>query len=76
MKYFVHIAYNGAKYRGWQRQPNVRSVQEVIETTIEKMMGQFVTVFGCGRTDAGVHASQYFFHIEVCLLYTSPSPRD
>ena len=65
MKYFVHIAYNGAKYRGWQRQPNVRSVQEVIETTIEKMMGQFVTVFGFGRTDAGVHASQYFFHIEV-----------
>jgi len=65
MKYFLHIAYNGARYRGWQRQPKVSSVQEVLETTIEKMMGEFITCFGCGRTDAGVHASQYFLHIDI-----------
>ncbi len=59
------MAYNGSRYRGWQRQPKVISVQEVLEQTLTKMCKQPITCFGCGRTDAEVHASQYFCHIEV-----------
>ena len=65
LRYFLHIGYQGKHYRGWQRQPDVVSVQETIETTLEKMLGKFTTCFGCGRTDAGVHASQYFLHIDM-----------
>ena len=62
MRYFLHIGYNGAAYRGWQRQINVNSVQEVLETNLSKMLNERIIVHGCGRTDAQVHASQYFLH--------------
>jgi tRNA pseudouridine38-40 synthase len=66
-KYFFHIAYHGFHYRGWQRQPGVNSVQEVLEKAFEKLLKEKITVYGCGRTDAQVSASQYFFHIETRL---------
>lgn len=65
MRYFLHISFDGSKYRGWQRQSNVVSVQEVIEDKLKIIFKKDVTVYGCGRTDAGVHASQYFIHINL-----------
>jgi tRNA pseudouridine38-40 synthase len=65
MIYFLHIGYDGSNYRGWQYQPNVSSVQETIETILKKIFKRDMTVYGCGRTDAGVHASQYMLHIEL-----------
>lgn len=64
MRYFFHIAYHGFAYRGWQRQPEIPSVQEVLENAFEKLLKEKTTVYGCGRTDAKVSASQYFFHID------------
>lgn len=64
-KYFFHIAYKGNRYHGWQYQPNVISVQEVFETRLSQILKTKVTVMGCGRTDAQVHATQFFFHIEI-----------
>lgn len=64
LKHFFHIGYHGYHYRGWQRQAGIISVQEVIETAIGKILKRPVTIYGCGRTDAQVSASQYFFHIE------------
>ncbi|MEI6143368.1 MAG: tRNA pseudouridine(38-40) synthase TruA, partial [Mariniphaga sp.] len=64
MRYFIHIAYNGNNYRGWQRLPGIVSVQEVIETILSRILKTPVTIVGCGRTDAQVHASQYFFHFD------------
>lgn len=65
MRYFIHLAYDGTRYRGWQRQLNTPdSIQEIIETTLSRMTGRQMTVTGCGRTDAGVHARQYFAHID------------
>lgn len=53
-------------FRGWQRQPNVHSVQEVLETKLAKALRlPTITIIGCGRTDAGVHASQFFFHTDI-----------
>ncbi len=63
MIYFLHISYDGTAYRGWQRQLNAISVQEVIELKLKKIFKKEITVIGCGRTDAGVHASQYLLHI-------------
>ena len=65
MKYFIHLAYKGTRYFGWQRQPNHPSVQETLEDSIEKMLGKKINCIGCGRTDTGVHASQFFCHIKV-----------
>ena len=65
MKYFIHLAYKGTNYHGWQRQPNHISVQETLENAIEKMTGEKISCICCGRTDAGVHASQFFCHIKV-----------
>ncbi len=64
VRYFFHIGYFGKNYHGWQRQPNVLSIQEVLEMAFEKIIKVRTTVFGCGRTDASVHASQYFFHAD------------
>lgn len=65
MRYFFHIGYHGTNYSGWQRHPDGLSVQEVLETVLSKVLKMPITINGCGRTDAQVHASQYFFHIEV-----------
>jgi tRNA pseudouridine38-40 synthase len=65
-RYFFEIAYNGSSFHGWQRQPNATSVQEVIEETFSKLhSGKDVPIVGCGRTDAGVHAKKYFFHVDL-----------
>jgi len=64
LKHFFHIGYHGYHYRGWQRQDGIITVQEVIETSLSKILKRPVTIYGCGRTDARVSANQYFFHIE------------
>lgn len=65
MRYFLHIAYDGTNYRGWQWQPNVNSVQGILEKALENIFKKTIRIHGCGRTDAGVHASQYFCHFNV-----------
>ena len=65
MRYFFHIAYHGTRYSGWQKHPRALSVQEVLETAMGKILKQPVAIVGCGRTDAHVHASQYFFHTDI-----------
>jgi len=65
MRYFFHIAYQGKNYNGWQKQPGAISVQEVIEKVLSKIFKIPVAINGCGRTDAQVHASQFFFHADI-----------
>jgi len=50
------LAYDGTCYRGWQRQVNGLSIQQVVEEKIATMTGAPVRVHASGRTDAGVHA--------------------
>lgn len=50
------IEYDGSRYVGWQRQKNGLSVQEVLESALEKHLKHPVRVNAAGRTDAGVHA--------------------
>lgn len=66
MRYFIHLGFDGTNYSGWQRQKNTsNTVQEVTEQTLSLLFKKEVAVYGCGRTDAGVHASQYVAHINL-----------
>ena len=54
--YFVKIEYDGTNYVGWQNQKNGKSVQQVIEKAIKKILKSKIKLIGAGRTDKGVHA--------------------
>jgi tRNA pseudouridine38-40 synthase len=64
-RFFFHIGYNGTPYNGWQKLPHNNSVQFIIERELSRVVKTPVTIVGCGRTDARVHASQYFFHADL-----------
>lgn len=64
MRYFAHIAYHGYHYSGWQRQANAIGIQDIIEDRISQLLKRKTVILGCGRTDAMVHACQYFFHFD------------
>lgn len=60
------MSYAGERFAGWQWQKNTpNSVQAAIESRLQQLLGQSVRCIGCGRTDAGVHASQYFAHFDI-----------
>lgn len=65
MRYFIHLAYNGTPYHGWQIQPNASSVQETLENAFSLLLGETIGIVGCGRTDTGVHASDFYAHFEI-----------
>ncbi len=64
MRFFAKIAYNGTRFVGWQIQPNGMSIQQSINECMSMILRQPIEVTGCGRTDAGVHASQFFLHFD------------
>lgn len=61
-RYFIHLAYNGANYCGWQTQPELPTVQLTIEQALSTLLRQPIAIVGCGRTDTGVHASDFYAH--------------
>jgi len=50
------IEYEGTQYCGWQRQKGFLSIQEILEEKISQITQEKITLYGSGRTDAGVHA--------------------
>ena len=63
-KIALGIEYDGSKYYGWQRQNEVRSVQEKLEKALSQVANEPITVFCAGRTDAGVHGTGQVVHFE------------
>ncbi len=63
-RFLLTISYNGTAYHGWQIQPNGITVQEVLQNTIHKVLGNKITLHGCSRTDAGVHAKMFCCHLD------------
>ncbi|QIA28020.1 tRNA pseudouridine(38-40) synthase TruA [Thermaerobacter sp. PB12/4term] len=56
------LAYDGTDFAGWQRQAGRRTVQQVVEEAISRLLGHPVRVTAAGRTDAGVHARAQVIH--------------
>jgi tRNA pseudouridine38-40 synthase len=65
MRYFVELSYHGASFHGWQKQPNQKTVQTTLEEGLSTILNTPSELVGCGRTDAGVHASLYYGHFDV-----------
>ncbi|MDD3637815.1 MAG: tRNA pseudouridine(38-40) synthase TruA [Bacteroidales bacterium] len=65
MRYFIHLAYNGSAYHGWQRQENAHTVQAELEKCLSLKLGTTISLMGCGRTDTGVHAKNFFAHFDL-----------
>lgn len=64
-RYFIHMAYSGLNYHGYQVQPDADSVQARVEHCLSTLLGSDVSVTGCGRTDTGVSARCYYAHFDV-----------
>lgn len=65
MRYFIELSYLGKNYHGWQKQASEISVQETIENALSILLKEEISVIGCGRTDTGVHAKQFFLHFDI-----------
>lgn len=63
----LKIAYDGTAYHGWQVQPNGITVQAVLCDALFDMCKSKISVTGCSRTDAGVHANEFFCHFDTNL---------
>ena len=75
-RYKLTIAYHGAAYCGWQRQPDLLSVQEAMEAAFKLFCGEDVTLIAAGRTDAGVHASGQVVHVDLGKEWRTDVVRD
>jgi tRNA pseudouridine38-40 synthase len=64
-RYFIELLYNGTGYHGWQLQPNAVTVQECLDKALSTYFRQQISTLGCGRTDAGVHATQFYAHFDL-----------
>lgn len=63
-RYFIHLSYCGSAYCGYQIQPNAPTVQGELERCLSLKLGQPIAITGCGRTDTGVHARNYYAHFD------------
>jgi len=68
-RYFLKLAYNGAAYHGWQIQSNPATIQQVLEEAVSMLLKDAISLTGCGRTDAGVHARVYYAHFETDVVF-------
>ena len=65
MRFFLTIEYDGTNFVGWQKQSSGPSIQETIEGCIYKITQENISVYGSGRTDAGVHALGQVAHVDI-----------
>ena len=75
-RYCIEIEYDGTPFVGWQRQKNGPSVQTALEHAVKKLTGEEATVYGAGRTDAGVHARGQVAHFDLSTDWGPEKIRD
>ena len=63
-RYFIHLAYRGESFHGWQVQPNAVSVQSVLEDALSTLLRSKTGITGAGRTDTGVNAAMMIAHFD------------
>jgi len=67
LRYFLHLAYDGTRFHGWQMQPEMLTVQQELDRCLSQVLRQPVYSLGSGRTDSGVHASHQVAHFDAEL---------
>ncbi|TVR12626.1 MAG: tRNA pseudouridine(38-40) synthase TruA [Balneolaceae bacterium] len=70
MRYKFTFEYDGTQFSGWQKQPDVRTVEGEVEKAFSTLYQQDVDLIGQGRTDAGVHAREQVAHTDLPDRYT------
>ena len=70
-RYFLEVAYKGTNYSGFQSQHNANTIQAEIEKAFSILHKEKTILTGSSRTDAGVHALQNFFHVDLEGLLNS-----
>lgn len=63
-RFFIRLDYNGSNYCGWQIQPNGITVQGELNKALSLLLKEEINVVGCGRTDTGVHARNFYAHFD------------
>ena len=64
-RYFIELSYKGTNYNGWQVQANTpNTIQQVLAEKLSMYLKEKIEITGCGRTDTGVHAKNYFAHFD------------
>jgi len=74
-KWKLILEYEGTRYRGWQEQPNARTVQGELRKAVEDFFEERVEIAGAGRTDAGVHALFQAVHLKSSLSISETALR-
>lgn len=64
-RYFIELSYDGTPFHGWQIQNNAKSIQQSLNEALSTVIRQEIYCVGCGRTDTGVHAREFFAHFEI-----------
>ena len=73
MRYFMTFAYDGSKYKGYQKQPKQKTVQGEVEKALKTINGGTkVDIHASGRTDAGVHAYNQKAHFDLEMKHITP----
>lgn len=65
MRLLLELAFKGTQYHGWQIQPEAITIQSILQEKIFVLTQQEIALTGCGRTDSGVHAKEYFAHFDL-----------
>jgi len=63
-RYQILIEYVGTNFIGWQIQSKGKSIQELIQKKLSKILKEKVSLIGSGRTDSGVHAIEQSAHFD------------
>lgn len=63
-RYFLKLSFTGDNYHGWQVQDNAHSVQQELNTSLSRLLNENIKTVGAGRTDAGVHATEFYAHFD------------
>ncbi len=72
MRYFIRLRYKGTDYHGWQVQNNAHAVQAEVNRALSLVLRKDIETLGCGRTDTGVHADDFYAHFDIDEPIASP----